>query len=190
MAYPASPTPSSLTLTSTQPTLVSTTHSLKQQVRSRGGQRWGLRLDYNNLTRAEFAPFMAFALAQRGQYGTFDVVPAVLGRAQSAIGGSAVTSGSHAAGVRSVATSGWTGSLKAGDLVKFANHAKVYMLTADCAAAGALAIEPALHAAVPNGTALTTHDVPMRMRFASDEASIPLRPGVHADLSVELVEAL
>lgn len=187
--FPNSPAPSTLTLKSVQPTLLSVTHSLRRQVRSRGGQRFGLTLGYTDLTRAEMAPLIAFALSQRGQFGTFQIVPAVLGYSQGNVAGAPVANGASAAGSRSVPTRGWTGSLKAGDLVKFANHSKVYMLTADAAGAAALAIEPGLFASVADGEAIVTANVPMTVSFAKDDHDWPLGSGVLMDWSLDVVEA-
>jgi hypothetical protein len=73
-SYPTTPVPKSITITGISPALVSVTHSLRRQVRSRGGQRWKIEADYAPLTRAAFAPLFAFANAQRGQYETFTYV--------------------------------------------------------------------------------------------------------------------
>ena len=196
MAFPTTTHPASMTLRSLQPTLLSTTHSLKRQVRSRGGQRWGFSLQYRNLTRALLSELIAFALAQRGQYSTFSFVPAVLGTPQTAVSGTPLCAGATASG-RSVATDGWANSvtaMKAGEFIKFANHNKVYMLTADVVTNGSgqatLAIEPALQAGVADNEALTVTAVPFTVAFASDAHEVSLAPKPVFDWSCELVEVL
>jgi hypothetical protein len=179
--------PDSIRLSSQQPTLTSLTHSLKRQARSRGGQRWSIALTFNNRRRSELAPLLAFALAQRGQLSTFQYVPPLIGTTQ----GSATTvtcSGATAAGLRSVPVTS-NGTLKAGDLIKFANHAKVYMLTADAASgAVSLAIEPALQAAVVNAEVVTVSAVPMTMAFAADTHDTDVASGAILSWSCQLVE--
>lgn len=194
--FPALPLPSALTLRSLQPTLVSVAHSLKRQVRSRGGQRWGFSVQYKAKRRDEIALLISFALAQRGQYGNFTFVPALLGQPQSAPGGTPLANGATASG-RSVPTDGWTPSvtaMKAGDFVKFGGHAKVYMLTADVVSNGAgqatLAIEPALYSAVADNEALTVSSVPFTVAFGADSQDVSLAGGPRYDWSCELVEVL
>lgn len=196
MSYPTTPEPSSITLRSTQPTLVSVSHSLARQVRSRGCQRWSLTIDYRNLKRSEYAALYAFAVSQRGQYGSFYVVPVVLGLPQGTASGTPLAAGSGAAGSRSIATDGWSSgaSLKAGDLIKFAGHHKVYMITADATANGSgqatIAIEPGLHAAVADNEAITARNVPIRMAFSGDVQELPIAGMTFASLTFDLIEVI
>ncbi|MDY7002151.1 MAG: hypothetical protein SVS15_10280, partial [Thermodesulfobacteriota bacterium] len=132
--FPTSPALAGLKITSNTPTFVSTAHSLKRQVRSRGGHRWLIEGEYPPMTRDEFAPVYAFAVAQRGQYETFTFVLPGLKTPQGSIPGTPVVDGADQTG-RSIDTKGWTASqsgiLKAGDYIKFNGHAKVYMVTQD-----------------------------------------------------------
>lgn len=193
--FPSTPYPSSMRLRTIQPSLVSVSHSLKRQTRSRGGQRWGFALEYHNRTRAEMAQLVSFAIAQRGQYETFSFVPATIGNPQSAVSGTPLCNGATASG-RSVTTDGWAISstvMKAGDFIKFASHAKVYMLTADVTTNGSgeatIAIEPALYSAVANNEALTVSSVPFTVAFGADTHEIALGLGGVFDWSCELVES-
>lgn len=192
--FPTSPAPSSMSLRTIQPTLVSVAHSLKRQTRSRGAQRWGFALGYHNRTRAEMAPLLAFALAQRGQYGTFSFVPSIIGQPQTAVTGTPLVKGAQTAG-RSILTDGWAVSstvLKAGDFIKFA-HAKVYMLTADAVSNGSgevtLAIEPALYSAVADNEALVVTSVPFTVAFGGDSHEIGIMAKPVFDWACELVES-
>lgn len=162
--FPSSPTPASIKITSVQPTLVSVTHSLKRQARSRGAQRWSIDLSYAALSRSEFAPLYAFSMAQKGQYGTFTFVPPIYGNAEGDV--SACTSAVEAAGSESVTVT-MTGTLKAGDYVRFASHDKVYIVTSDLTGDGELAIQPPLLEAT-TAAAVTFDSVPFTVAFASD----------------------
>lgn len=184
--YPSTPSPASIKIASVQPTLASVTHSLKRQARSRGGQRWAIELDYAPLNRAEFAPLFAFALAQKGQYGTFTFVPPVYGNAQGDV--SACASAVEVAGSESVTVT-MTGTLKAGDYVKFASHDKVYIVTSDLTGNGELAIQPPLLEAT-TAAAVTFDDVPFTVAFGSDVQEFSRgAPDLH-NFSVSLVEAV
>lgn len=192
--FPAFPVPLSLIPRSLQPTQASQSQSLKRQVRSKGSQRWAFKLSFGQCSRSEIAPLIAFAIAQRGQFGSFTFSPPVVG-SRSAGAGYPVVRASTAAG-RSVPVHGvGAGALiaKAGDYVKFANGSKVYMLTADAVAnasgQASLSIEPALYAGVSVGEAVILDSVPFNVAFASDQHETPIEALVFG-WDCELVEVL
>lgn len=192
--FPTSPTPLSLTIRSLQPTQTSQSQSLKRQVRSRGSQRWAFKLSFGQCNRAEIAPLIAFAVAQRGQFGSFTFSPQVVG-SRSAGAGSPVVRVSTASG-RSVPVHGVGANAtiaKAGDYVKFSNGTKVYMLTADAVAnasgQASLSIEPALYAGVSAGESAILDNVPFTVAFASDQHETPIEALVFG-WDCELVEVL
>lgn len=82
--FPLALPPSSLTLRSEQPTLVSVSHSLRRQVRSRGAQRFAFEVEWSDLTTDEANLLRAFVLARRGRFEPFLFVP------PSAVGGRAI----------------------------------------------------------------------------------------------------
>lgn len=82
--FPLTPAPSAITPLSFAPTRVSVAHSLKQQVRSGGYQRFGWKVDWKAVKRADMAPIIAFMQAQRGRYDSFNFRPPVIGSRQGA----------------------------------------------------------------------------------------------------------
>ena len=140
--YPASPEASSIKISSLKFNLMSESLSGRRQVRGIGGQRWALTASYNPMTRADFMPVFAFVVAQNGQFETFTFVPPIVGSTAGTGTGTVTTNTSVAIGATTVSLTGLTGSLKAGDYVKFANHTKIYMLVADRVGAGTVAIQP------------------------------------------------
>lgn len=194
-AYPSSPTPMQVTLRSVQPTRTSVAHSLKRQARTRGAQRWAFRFTYAPLLRVSFAPLFAFLLSMRGQADTFTVVMPTLKTPQGTWLGTPVVNGAGQTG-RTVALRGLTASqaaaAKSGDLIKFANHTKVYMVTADAASDGAglatVTIEPQLIAAINDGELLTTSNVPFTVAMASDNLDTSLSLGLNYSLDVDFIE--
>lgn len=195
-AFPSSPAPSTLKIRSLQPTLVSTAHSLQRQVRSRGGHRWMISVAWPVLKRAEWAAFFGFSQAQRGQFGTFTfVLPGNLATPQGVATGTPLVNGASQTG-RSVLTKGWTNSitgiLKAGDVIKFAERNKVYMLTADANSDGGglatLAIEPALFVSPLDGEALTVSNVPFTVAFAGDARESDYVPGPFFSFAADMIE--
>lgn len=184
-AFPASPAPNRIKLISVAPNFVSVTHSLKRQVRSRGVQRWQFNVEYAPLRRTKFMPLFAFAVAQRGQFETFTFIPVTLAKPQGIATGTPVVAGASQTG-RAINTSGWTvsttGILKAGDVLKFAGHNKVYMQTvdADSDVSGnvTLTIEPALEESPADLEAITVNNVPFTVSFTGDNQEADTAPGV------------
>ena len=135
------------------------------------------------MTRAAFAPIFGFSIALRGQYTSFTFVPPLLGTHQTAGSGAPLVKTAISTG-RSVAVKGMSAGAilgKVGDFLKFANHTKVYMLTADATADGAgdvtISIEPALYSAVVLDEALTLDSVPFTVTLTSDVREFALRGG-------------
>ena len=183
---------------SATPTLVSWSHSLLRQSRSRGSQRWLIEAEYPpNLTRAEIAPLVAFLIKQRGQYDTFTLTPPALwATARGVATGTPLVHAATPPSGRTVATKGWTpsqtGILLAGDFIKFAGHTKVYMVTADADSDGSgyatLSIEPALLSIPANDEAVVVSSVPFTVALVSDTFEFSVRgPDIH-ELKVQFAE--
>tara|TARA_R110002012_G_scaffold104733_2_gene245387 strand:+ start:4517 stop:5119 length:603 start_codon:yes stop_codon:yes gene_type:complete len=194
--FPTSPAPNTVEIQSLEPNLVSVTQNLKRQVRSRGGQRWSLKVTFPPLTRSEFAPIYAFAIAQKGQFETFTFTPPVVSVSQGDTTESPVVNGALAVGVSSASIDGLTASksgiIKAGDFFKFSGHSKVYMATADMDASGSstatLSFAPKLLNAVANDETITFASVPFVCSFTNDITSFNTDTSNLYALNFELVE--
>ncbi len=189
MSYPTTPAPHSVTRSSFTPTLISVAHSLKRQVRARGAHRWSFVLKYKPMRRASAALLDAFLMAQRGQYVSFLFVPPVYGSSSGTVSGTVTVNGAHSAGVASVSITGLTGTLKAGDMIKFAGHTKVYMLTAD--GTTTLTIQPPLSSALVTAEAVTYNNVPVTVALASDSFDSTMTPAnLTGEFEVALMEVV
>ena len=194
-AFPTTVALASMTITSVEPTSVSSSHSLKRQVRSRGGQRWGLRGSYAPLTRGQAAELFAFSVKQKGQFETFSIVPPTVSTPMGVATGTPLVKRAHAAGDTTITTNGWTVStteiMKAGDYIKF-GHDKVYMVvadsTSDAAGATTLTIHPALMSALANYETITVSMVPFTVAFASDQQDVSAAASGTFGFSISLVE--
>ena len=171
--FPSSPAFRSLNVQSIQPTLVSRTLSGRRQARQIGGQYFIMRAKFPPMTRAQFAPIHAFVMAQRGRYESFTLTPPVLSTGQGSPAGTPLVNGADQTG-RSVVTDGWNNAItifKADDYIKFANHDKVYTVTADVTSSGAgaatISIEPALITSPANDSAVTYASVPFTVALRS-----------------------
>ena len=174
--FPTSPSASSVTIKSIEPTLVSVTQNLKRQVRRRGGQRWQLDVEFPPMTRAEFAPIYAFAVKQQGQFETFTYTPPVISTSQGDTSQSPVVNGALSVGANVANIDGLpstaTGIMKAGDFFKFSGHTKVYMATEDMNTVGTgdaiLNFAPNLFISVANDETITFASVPFTVAFTQD----------------------
>lgn len=193
--FPTAPVPSGVKIRSVSPTSVSVSHSMRRNVRSRGAQRWAISLSWATLTRAQLMPLLAFCMAQRGQFGSFQTVLAGHRNPQGIATGTPAVNGSGQSG-RSVNTKGWstnvTGIMKAGDFIKFANQTKVYMVTADANSDGTglatLTIEPALMVSPADSDGITVRDVPFTVAMTGDAQETQAAPGGNYSWSLDLIE--
>ena len=147
-----------------------------------GGQSFSFKLKSPALTRAQAMADYSFFMSQLGQAESFTVVPPVISSSRGTASGTitvqnitstdpllSLAAGSKTIPVNSVAT----GTLLKGDLVKFSNHNKVYMITEDCNLDGSsinqLNISPGLTTALTGGGQTITYDnVPFTVYLDTD----------------------
>ena len=163
--FPTSPNFRSLNFKDNRPTLLNQTLSGKKQVRQIGSQYFSFTVQMPPLQQEKAQEVFAFLQKQKGSFEDFTIVAPLdnlgAGKAETDI----QVVGSHTSGDASIALDGFsasqTGALKAGDLIKFANHSKVYMVrdTADSLSAGemTLTIEPNLVASLADNEAVTVN---------------------------------
>ena len=188
MTYPVSPKFSAVGMKSNDPTLFSETVNGRMQSRKISGQKWEFSASYAPLTRTEFQPVSAYIDSLRGRHTVFTVIPTAIGSASGSVSGT-VTCSSTPAGSAVVPITGLTGTLKAGDFIKFSGHSKVYKLTADRAGNGNLAIVPPLIAAVGTDT-VTYNNVPFTVRLANDVQEYSIGADMLHKFEVDFIEAL
>ncbi|HCY82448.1 MAG TPA: hypothetical protein DHV22_13035 [Xanthomarina gelatinilytica] len=162
-----------LNLKNNQKTLVSTTDSGKTFRRQIDGQRWSFTVSCPLKTRSNFAPIMAFIVKQRSQKENFTITFPL-----DALGsetGTVKVNGAHSAGDTTITVDGHAGdtagSFKAGDLIKFSGHSKVYMIVADVTPssnASTLTIEPPLTTALSDNETLTYDSIPFTVHLQTD----------------------
>ena len=163
-----------INLKSNQKTLLSETDSGKTFRRQVQGQRFSFTVAYPPMTRAEFAPVMAFMMKQRNRKENFTVTFPSFLDAQGNETGTLLVNGSHTATDTTIAIDGFAsdgaGRLKAGDFIKFA-HDKVYMVVEDATSssnASTVTIEPPLREALTDNSSVTYDSVPFNVHLTSD----------------------
>jgi len=173
-ALPTSPEFNALSFKDEVNTLVSVSDSGRRFARQIDNQRWKFTCRYVNLSRVEFAPIFAFITKQRGSKETFTITPPNL---KNALGSETTTisvNGSHTAGDTTIAIDGFnsdtSGSLLAGDFLKFSSHTKVYQVVSDVTPssnAATVTIEPPLIEALANDSTVTYDAVPFTVYLTS-----------------------
>jgi len=159
----------SLGIKSIQNTIISKTVSGKKLARQIDGQRWGFTARVITAKRSDvYGDLMAFIVKQRSGKENFTIIPPEVEDARGTASGT--PHGTASAGDTSITLGGTgTGTLKAGDMIKFANHDKVYMVVADQSdiSTGTLTIEPPLTTAVSSSD-ITYDNVAFTVHLTND----------------------
>tara|TARA_R100000951_G_scaffold14884_2_gene11650 strand:- start:4584 stop:5153 length:570 start_codon:yes stop_codon:yes gene_type:complete len=189
MSFPTDPEFAALDMRLNYNNVRSETRSGRTQVRNIGAAYWTFTARYPRLTRDKFAPIMAFLAGTRGGTDSFSVTPPVISDSGGDAAGSLLANGAHSAGDRTIAMDGITGTIKAGDVIKFANHDKVYMVVEDFTS-GIMTIEPGLVASVSDDEAVTYNAVPFKMRMAGDVQQFRVAGYEQYQIELDLIEVI
>ena len=159
----------SLGIKSIQNTIISKSQSGKKLARQIDGQRFGFTARIITAKRSDvYGDLMAFIIKQRSGKENFTIIPPEVEDARGTASGT--PHGTASAGATSITLGGTgTGTLKAGDFIKFASHDKIYMVVADQSdiSTGTLTIEPPLTTAV-SSIDITYDNVPFTVHLTND----------------------
>ena len=162
-----------LGIKSIQNTIISKSLSGKKLSRQIDNQRFTFTARIITAKRSDvYGELMAFIMKQRSGKENFTIIPPEIEDARGNVSGTVLVNGVHAVGDTTIDIDGMTGTLKAGDFVKFASHNKVYMVVADATADGSneatITIEPPLITALTNDSAVTYDNVPFTVHLVND----------------------
>ena len=122
-----------------------------------------------------YGSLMAFIVKQRSGKESFTIIPPDLSSTKGSESGTVLINGSHSAGDTTIAMDGFggdgSGRFKAGDLIKFASHTKVYMVVEDVTSssnAATVTIEPPLISDLVNNSVVTYNDVSFTVHLTND----------------------
>ena len=192
--YPTSPEFRSIRFKSEQKTKTSTTDSGKMFSTQVDGQRFKFSATYPPMSRSDFAPVLAFIMKQRSQKETFQISLPDLKNAKGNVSGSVLVKNAHTAGDTTITVDAMTGTLKAGDFVKFAGDTKVYMVVSDVTADGSneatLTIEPPLRSAISDNASVTYDGVEFTVRLTNDLQQFSTNDLDTFRFEVDFIEAL
>ena len=192
--YPTSPEFASVGFASEQKTITSTTDSGKMFTVQVDGQRFKFSASYPPMSRSEFAPVYAFIMKQRSQKETFQISLPDLKNAKGDVSGIVSTNGSHSAGDTTIDIQNITGTIKAGDFIKFNTHSKVYMVvedaTGDSNDEATITIEPPLRENVDTDVVILYDNVPFTVRLTNDVQEFNTNDLDLYRFEVDFIEAL
>ena len=162
-----------LGIKSVQNTIISKSISGKKLARQVDNQRFGFTARIITAKRSDvYGELMAFIIKQRSGKENFTIIPPEIEDARGNVSGTVLVNGVHAVGDTTIDIDAMTGTLKAGDFVKFASHNKVYMVVADATADGSneatITIEPPLITALADNSAVTYDNVPFTVHLIND----------------------
>ena len=158
---------------SLQDTIISKSLSGKKLSRQIDNQRFGFTASIIVGKRSDiYGELMAFIIKQRSQKENFTIIPPEVEDARGNVSGTVLVNGTHAIGDTTIDIDAMTGTLKAGDFVKFASHSKVYMVVADATADGSneatITIEPPLRTALVDDSVVTYDNIPFTVHLTND----------------------
>jgi len=146
------------------------------------------------MSRSEFAPVYAFIMKQRSQKETFQISLPDLKNAKGDISGIVSTNGSHSAGDTTIDVQNITGTILAGDFIKFNTHSKVYLVvedaTGDSNDEATITIEPPLRENVDTDVVILYDNVPFTVRLTNDVQEFNTNDLDLYRFEVDFIEAL
>lgn len=176
--FPTSPNFRALNFKDNRPNLLNQTLSGKRQVRQIGSQYFSFTVQMPPLQQLKAQEVFAFLQKQKGSFETFTIQAPLDNLGTSKDETDIQTMNTFAVGTETILSDGFSQStnlLRAGDLIKFAGHSKVYMITADVDEDGAgttrgqLPISPPLVASVANNESITVNKPSFTVYLENDE---------------------
>jgi hypothetical protein len=167
---------STMGIKSIQNTILSKTISGKKLARQIDGQRFAFTARIITAKRSDvYGELMAFIMKQRSSKENFTIKPPEVEDARGNETGTVLVNGAHSVGDTTISMDGFAsdgaGRFKAGDLIKFASHNKVYMVVEDVTSASNAAtvtIEQPLTTALADDSAVTYDNVTFTVHLTND----------------------
>ena len=197
-AFPTTKNPTVFNFASNRPNSTTYTLSGKRSVKQFAAQYFSFSVQMPPMKQSEFQAFHAFLVKQKGSFDTFTFQYPLNNLGADKNNASVVVNGVHAIGDSTIAMDGFTVStndvFKAGDLIKFNGHNKVYMVTGDAnsSAGGAatISIEPPLQAALANNEDIDTNQPSFTVALVQDDLLYATDASGFFSLSFDVREVL
>ena len=173
--FPTDPNFRSLVFTDNRPILLNQTLSGKKSARQIGAQYFSFTVQMPPVDQLKAQEIFAFLSKQKGGFENFTIAAPLNNKGNSHSETDILVNGATSAGASAVPMDGFSHTnhaLRAGDLIKFAGHTKVYMEQDEVTASGGSAtvnIQPNLVANVADNEAVTTNKPLFNVYLANDE---------------------
>ena len=148
------------------------------------------------MEQLEAQAIFAFLQKQKGMFNTFKIGYPLNNKGVSHSESDILVNGAQSVADANIPADGFShtnNALRAGDLIKFANHSKVYMVTDDITASGGSAsilISPPLVAAVANNEAITVNKPQFTVYLSTGEISYTTDATGFYNISFEVREVV
>jgi hypothetical protein len=183
-------------VSSNTPTLVTKSINGVEERATIAGQYWTVGATFRNLSDSERRQLIGFIMKSRGPYSTFDLtLPTTLDDSTGNYTGTITVATATAGNLSFTATVSASNTLilKAGDFIKFSNHNKVYMVTDDATSVGTnltVSLYPAIRTSATSSHTVTHKNVPMTVRFATDNIPFSLDQKLFSSVDIDFIEVL
>ena len=197
-AFPTSPSFRALNFKDNRPTLVNQTLSGRKQVRQIGSQYFSFTVQMPPMTQTDSQAVFAFLQKQKGSFENFTITHPLNNFGASKNETDILVVGSHSVSDATIALDGFTanttGALKAGDLIKFANHTKVYMVQSDIDSDGTgaltVSISPNLITTLADNEAVTVNKPSFTVYLETNEIMYTTDPTGLFTISFDVREVI
>lgn len=189
---------SDMNVRSVNPTRVTKSINGLEQRQAIGSQYYEVTATFRNLTQAQQRQLQGFINEMKGPLTGFDItLPDYVGDSTGTYTGSITVATNTAAGASSVpvttAASNGVVVLKAGDLIRFSNHNKIYAVAADVTAVTGnetITLTTPLRSAVTTSHTVSHKDVQMFVRFVNDNQEFSMDTSQFPSFEIDFREVL
>ena len=176
-SFPTSPGFSALNFQNVRPTLVNQSLSGRRAVRQIGSQYFMFTVSMPPMNQDSAMDIFAFLQKQKGSFESFQIKIPLQNRGAEKSSTAVKVVGSHSATDSTIALDGFSAStsgvLKAGDLIKFAGHTKVYMVQSDIdsdgSGAATVLIEPGIVTTLADNEVVTMNQPDITVYLTSED---------------------
>jgi len=197
-AFPTTKNPTVFNFASNRPNSTAYTLSGKRSVKQFAAQYFSFSVQMPPMQQSDFQAFHAFLVKQKGSFDTFTFQYPLNNLGADKNNASVVVNGVHAIGDSTIAMDGFTADtddvFKAGDLIKFNGHNKVYMVTGDAnsnaSGQATISIEPPLQAALANNEDIDTNQPSFTVALVQDDLLYATDASGFFSLSFDVREVL
>ena len=180
MSFPTTLQPSAVTIKSNRPNVTAYTLSGKRSVRQFASQYFSMTINMPAMTQSQYQEYHAFLVSKKGGFSTFTIDYPIANNGADKNSSTVLTRTTHSIGATSIQVDGLTAStndvVKAGDLIKFNGHNKVYMVTGDVnsnsSGQSTINIEPPLQSALTDNEAIDLNKPAMTVALEQDDVLV------------------